>query len=37
MGNKKDTELRTRIQKEFLWAKVGEKTKQVYNNILGLT
>jgi glycosyltransferase involved in cell wall biosynthesis len=37
LKNKKDNVLRTRIQKEFLWEKVGEKTKQVYENILGLT
>jgi len=37
LKNKKDNALRTRIQKEFLWEKVGEKTKQVYKNILGLT
>ena len=37
LKNKKDDVLRTRIQKEFLWEKVGEKTKQVYENILGLT
>jgi glycosyltransferase involved in cell wall biosynthesis len=37
LKNKKDNLLRTRIQKEFLWEKVGEKTKQVYENILGLT
>jgi glycosyltransferase involved in cell wall biosynthesis len=36
LKNKKDTVLRTRIQKEFLWERVGEKTKQVYENILGL-
>ena len=36
LKNKKDNVLRTRIQKEFLWEKVGEKTKQVYKNILGL-
>lgn len=35
LKNKKDKVLRTRIQKEFLWEKVGEKTKQVYKNILG--
>lgn len=34
LKNKKDNALRTRIQKEFLWEKVGEKTKQVYKNIL---
>ncbi|MGD1044417.1 MAG: glycosyltransferase family 4 protein [Bacteroidota bacterium] len=37
LKNKKDNGLRTRIQKEFLWEMVGEKTKQVYENILGLT
>ena len=37
LKNKKDNTLRTRIQKEFLWEKVGEKTKQVYENILNLT
>ena len=37
LKNKKDIVLRKRIQKEFLWEKVGEKTKQVYENILGLT
>jgi glycosyltransferase involved in cell wall biosynthesis len=36
LNNKKDDTLRTRIQKEFLWEKVGTKTKQVYENILGL-
>ena len=34
LEHKKDNELRTRIQKEYLWEKVGEKTKQVYKNIL---
>ena len=34
LENKKNNELRTRIQKEYLWAKVAEKTKQVYKNIL---
>jgi glycosyltransferase involved in cell wall biosynthesis len=37
LKNKKDNRLRTRIQKEFLWEKVGVKTKQVYENILGRT
>ena len=37
LKNKKDDSLRTRIQKEFLWKKVGEKTMQVYENVLGLT
>jgi glycosyltransferase involved in cell wall biosynthesis len=32
LESKKDNELRTRIQKEFLWKKVGEKTKQVYEH-----
>jgi glycosyltransferase involved in cell wall biosynthesis len=36
LNNKKDDVLRTRIQKEFLWEKVGTKTKQVYENILGV-
>jgi glycosyltransferase involved in cell wall biosynthesis len=36
LKNKKDTVLNTRIQKEFLWNKVGEKTKEVYNTILHL-
>ncbi|MCX6121022.1 MAG: glycosyltransferase family 4 protein [Ignavibacteriales bacterium] len=36
LKNKKDTVLRTRIQKEFLWERVGEKIKQVYDNILDL-
>lgn len=35
LKNQKDTVLRARIQKEFLWERVGEKTKQVYENILG--
>jgi glycosyltransferase involved in cell wall biosynthesis len=34
LKNRKDHGLRERIQKEFLWKKVGEKTKQVYENIL---
>jgi glycosyltransferase involved in cell wall biosynthesis len=34
LENKKDHELSTRIQKEYLWKKVGEKTKEVYKNIL---
>ena len=33
--NKKEIGLRTRIKKEFLWSSVGEKTKRVYENILG--
>jgi glycosyltransferase involved in cell wall biosynthesis len=35
LKKEKDSSLRTRIQKEFLWDKVGEKTKQVYQSILG--
>ena len=35
LKNKKESELRTRIEKEFLWEKVGEKTKQVYQKVLG--
>ena len=35
LNNKKDHGLRDRIQKEFLWKKVGERTKQVYESILG--
>ena len=34
LKNKKDDSLRTRIQKEFLWKMVGEKTRRVYENIL---
>ncbi len=30
----KDTELRDRIKNEFIWDKVGEKTKQVYERVL---
>jgi glycosyltransferase involved in cell wall biosynthesis len=37
LKNKKDNELRTRIEKEFLWDKVGERTKLVYEKILGQT
>ncbi len=37
LKNKKDNLLQARIQKEFLWERVGKKTKQVYENILGLT
>jgi glycosyltransferase involved in cell wall biosynthesis len=36
LGKGKDTELRERIRKEFIWNKVGEKTKQVYEHVLGL-
>jgi glycosyltransferase involved in cell wall biosynthesis len=35
LKNKKESVLRTKIKKEFLWEKVGEKTKQVYKTILG--
>jgi glycosyltransferase involved in cell wall biosynthesis len=35
LKKEKESSLRTRIQKEFLWDKVGEKTKQVYQSILG--
>ena len=35
LKNKKENVLQTKIKKEFLWEKVGEKTKQVYNTILG--
>jgi glycosyltransferase involved in cell wall biosynthesis len=35
LKKEKNKVLRTRIQKEFLWNKVGEKTKQVYKTILG--
>jgi glycosyltransferase involved in cell wall biosynthesis len=35
LKNKKDDVLRTRIEKEFLWHTVGEKTKHVYEEILG--
>jgi glycosyltransferase involved in cell wall biosynthesis len=35
LKKEKDHGLRTRIQKEFLWEKVGERTRQVYNTILG--
>ena len=37
LENKNDEKLQTRIQKEFLWQIVGEKTIQVYKNILNLT
>jgi glycosyltransferase involved in cell wall biosynthesis len=36
LGNEKDPELSERIRKEFIWNKVGEKTKQVYEHVLGL-
>jgi glycosyltransferase involved in cell wall biosynthesis len=36
LGKGKDTELRERIRNEFIWSKVGEKTKQVYEYVLGL-
>jgi len=36
LGKEKDPELRERIRKEFIWNKVGEKTKQVYEHVLGL-
>ncbi len=36
LGKEKDPELRERIRKEFTWRKVGEKTKQVYEHVLGL-
>ena len=36
LGKGKDTELREHIRKEFIWNKVGEKTKQVYEHVLGL-
>ncbi len=32
----KDPGLRERIRKEFIWKKVGEKTKRVYDHVLGL-
>jgi glycosyltransferase involved in cell wall biosynthesis len=35
LGKEKDTELRERIKKEFVWKIVGEKTKQVYEHVLG--
>ena len=34
LGKEKDPELRERIRKEFIWDKVGEKTKQVYEHVL---
>jgi len=37
LKKKKDSLLRTRIQKEFLWHHVGEKTKKVYELVLGQT
>jgi glycosyltransferase involved in cell wall biosynthesis len=36
LGRKKDGALRDRVKKEFLWDKVGEKTKQVYEHVLHL-
>jgi glycosyltransferase involved in cell wall biosynthesis len=36
LGKGKDTELREHVRKEFIWSKVGEKTKQVYEHVLGL-
>jgi glycosyltransferase involved in cell wall biosynthesis len=36
LGKVKDVELREHIKMEFLWKKVGEKTKQVYEHVLGL-
>jgi glycosyltransferase involved in cell wall biosynthesis len=36
LGKEKDTELREHVRKEFIWNKVGEKTKQVYEHVLGL-
>jgi glycosyltransferase involved in cell wall biosynthesis len=34
LGKEKSSELRACIQKEFIWNKVGEKTKQVYEHVL---
>jgi glycosyltransferase involved in cell wall biosynthesis len=36
LERKKDTALSEHIRKEFTWNKVGEKTKQVYDHVLGL-
>jgi len=36
-GREKDNMLSERIRKEFVWEKVGEKTKKVYDHVLGLT
>jgi glycosyltransferase involved in cell wall biosynthesis len=36
LERKKDTALSEHIRKEFTWNKVGEKTKQVYEHVLGL-
>ncbi len=36
LGREKDTTLRERFRKEFVWDKVGEKTKQVYEHVLRL-
>jgi glycosyltransferase involved in cell wall biosynthesis len=35
LAKKKDTALGKRIKKEFTWGKVGEKTRQVYEHVLG--
>jgi glycosyltransferase involved in cell wall biosynthesis len=35
LGKGKDAELREHIRKEFTWNKVGEKTKQAYEHVLG--
>ncbi|MGA3287640.1 MAG: glycosyltransferase [Bacteroidota bacterium] len=36
LERKKDTALSEHIRKEFTWNKVGEKTRQVYEHVLGL-
>jgi glycosyltransferase involved in cell wall biosynthesis len=35
LNRKKDSALREHIKKEFLWSRVAEKTKAVYQSVLG--